>query len=121
MFAFCCFAFLVVGCSGGSTLGSLRVSITAGLYAAGIGYRHTRPSILHPTELSRTLPALPHTGAWLIHPVIILMGKVLIDSIPNMTASYSWTMINLGYVLVSAPRNLGCRAFGVRRRGIGGR
>ena len=32
------------------------------------------------------------------------MGKVLIDSIPNMTASYSWTIINLGYVLVSATR-----------------
>ena len=40
-------------------------------------------------------------GAWLIHPVIILLGKVLVDAIPNMTASYSWTIVNLGYVMVS--------------------
>lgn len=40
-------------------------------------------------------------GAWLIHPFLILFGKVLVDSIPNMTPSYSWTIVNIGYVLVS--------------------
>lgn len=40
-------------------------------------------------------------GAWLIHPVIILLGKVLVDAIPNMTSSYSWTIVNLGYVMAS--------------------
>lgn len=40
-------------------------------------------------------------GAWLIHPVLILLGKVLINTIPNMMPSYSWTIVNLGYAFFS--------------------
>jgi hypothetical protein len=70
------------------------------------------------THSPDTHPLLTRTGAWLIHPVIILMGKVLIDSIPNMTASYSWTIINLGYVLVSpSGERGGLGGGGLRSRG----
>lgn len=40
-------------------------------------------------------------GAWLIHPVLILTAKVFIDALPSMTQPYSWTIVNLGYALVS--------------------
>ncbi|KAJ9110366.1 hypothetical protein QFC20_002963 [Naganishia adeliensis] len=40
-------------------------------------------------------------GAWLIHPVLILVAKVIIDALPSMTQPYSWTIVNLGYVAVS--------------------
>ena len=42
-------------------------------------------------------------GAWLIHPVLILLAKVLIDAIPGMTQDVSWTIVNLGYMSVSRP------------------
>jgi hypothetical protein len=41
------------------------------------------------------------SGAWLIHPVLILLGKILIDAIPGMTQDVSWTITNLGYMAVS--------------------
>ena len=41
-----------------------------------------------------------HAGAWLIHPVLILLAKVLIDAIPGMTQDVSWTIVNLGYMAV---------------------
>lgn len=40
-------------------------------------------------------------GAWIIHPVLILLGKVLVDAIPGMTQDISWTIVNLGYMAVS--------------------
>lgn len=40
-------------------------------------------------------------GAWLIHPVMILLAKVLVDAIPRMTQDVSWTITNLGYMAVS--------------------
>ncbi|KAL5507934.1 ORM1 [Sanghuangporus vaninii] len=36
-------------------------------------------------------------GAWLMHPLLILMGKALIDSLPGMTPQVSWTSVNLLY------------------------
>lgn len=41
-------------------------------------------------------------GAWVIHPVLILGGKLLVDAIPGMEASLSWTIVNLGYMIVSS-------------------
>ena len=41
------------------------------------------------------------TGAWLIHPVLILFAKVLIDAIPGMKQDVSWTIVNLSYMAVS--------------------
>ncbi|KAH7105313.1 Orm1 type endoplasmic reticulum protein [Auriculariales sp. MPI-PUGE-AT-0066] len=41
-----------------------------------------------------------HKGAWLIHPVLILGGKILIDTMPNVTQQTSWTIVNLSYLLV---------------------
>ncbi|WVQ84993.1 hypothetical protein IAT38_007157 [Cryptococcus sp. DSM 104549] len=40
-------------------------------------------------------------GAWLIHPVLILCGKLLIDAIPGMTQDVSWTIVNLSYITLS--------------------
>lgn len=44
------------------------------------------------------------SGAWVIHPVLILGAKVLIDAIPGMTQDVSWTIVNLGYMAVSISR-----------------
>lgn len=40
-------------------------------------------------------------GAWLIHPVLVLVAKILIDAIPGMTQDVSWTIVNLTYMAVS--------------------
>ncbi|TXT15985.1 hypothetical protein VHUM_00488 [Vanrija humicola] len=40
-------------------------------------------------------------GAWVIHPVLILGAKILIDAIPGMTQDISWTIVNLGYIALS--------------------
>ncbi|RPD66818.1 Orm1 type endoplasmic reticulum protein [Lentinus tigrinus ALCF2SS1-7] len=37
-------------------------------------------------------------GAWLIHPVLIFAGKVVIDTIPGMRQEISWTLVNLLYL-----------------------
>ncbi|EJF62280.1 Orm1 type endoplasmic reticulum protein [Dichomitus squalens] len=37
-------------------------------------------------------------GAWLIHTVLILAGKVVIDTIPGMPQEISWTLVNLLYL-----------------------
>jgi len=39
-------------------------------------------------------------GAWLIHVVLIISGKVIIDTIPGMTQEISWTLVNLLYLTV---------------------
>ena len=52
------------------------------------------------TRLTRTLDRSP--GAWLIHPVLIFAGKVVIDTIPGMRQEISWTLVNLLYLGVSA-------------------
>jgi hypothetical protein len=40
-------------------------------------------------------------GAWVIHPVLILAAKLLIDAIPGVDNSLSWTIVNVGYMIVS--------------------
>ena len=35
-----------------------------------------------------------------MHPVLILVVKVLVDSIPGMTQDVSWTVVNLSYMAV---------------------
>ncbi|WVN89870.1 uncharacterized protein L203_105100 [Cryptococcus depauperatus CBS 7841] len=40
-------------------------------------------------------------GAWLIHPVLIFCGKLLVDAIPGMTQDVSWTIVNLSYITFS--------------------
>ncbi|KAF8338736.1 Orm1 type endoplasmic reticulum protein [Cantharellus anzutake] len=40
-------------------------------------------------------------GAWLIHPVLIFTGKIMIDSIPGMHQNTSWTIVNLSYMTLS--------------------
>ncbi|KDQ64454.1 hypothetical protein JAAARDRAFT_187778 [Jaapia argillacea MUCL 33604] len=40
-------------------------------------------------------------GAWLIHPVLIVVGKIMIDTIPGMTQQVSWTLANLLYSAIS--------------------
>lgn len=38
------------------------------------------------------------TGAWTIHPVIILGLKIFYDIIPGMTQEISWTLVNITYM-----------------------
>jgi len=40
-------------------------------------------------------------GAWLIHVVLITLGKIVIDFVPGMTQQISWTLVNLFYLAVS--------------------
>ncbi|KZS97864.1 Orm1 type endoplasmic reticulum protein [Sistotremastrum niveocremeum HHB9708] len=40
-------------------------------------------------------------GAWLIHLVLIIVGKIFIDSLPGMTQETSWTIVNLAYLTLS--------------------
>ncbi|CDO69569.1 hypothetical protein BN946_scf184759.g9 [Trametes cinnabarina] len=40
-------------------------------------------------------------GAWLMHPVLIFAGKVVIDTIPGMRQEISWTLVNLLYLGLS--------------------
>ncbi|TFK66556.1 Orm1 type endoplasmic reticulum protein [Pluteus cervinus] len=40
-------------------------------------------------------------GAWLIHVVLIMCGKIIIDTIPGITQQLSWTLVNLLYLAIS--------------------
>ncbi|KAF8914267.1 Orm1 type endoplasmic reticulum protein [Gymnopilus junonius] len=40
-------------------------------------------------------------GAWLIHIVLIVFGKIIIDTMPGMTQQISWTLVNLLYLALS--------------------
>lgn len=40
-------------------------------------------------------------GAWVMHPLLIVTGKAMIDSIPGMTQDLSWTLVNLAYLALS--------------------
>jgi hypothetical protein len=40
-------------------------------------------------------------GAWIMHPILILVGKLCLDTIPGMSQQASWTFVNLGYLAVS--------------------
>ncbi|KAN0062187.1 sphingolipid homeostasis protein orm1 [Thecaphora frezii] len=42
-----------------------------------------------------------YKGAWAIHVVLILVAKILLDSIPAMHQHTSWTLVNLGYLALS--------------------
>jgi hypothetical protein len=37
-----------------------------------------------------------------MHPILILLVKILVDAIPSMTQDLSWTVVNLTYMAVSA-------------------
>ncbi|KAF8760129.1 Orm1 type endoplasmic reticulum protein [Rhizoctonia solani] len=46
-------------------------------------------------------------GAWIIHPMLTLAAKVLIDVLPGVSQEASWTIVNLGYLLVGIfPRRI---------------
>ncbi|VDC02066.1 unnamed protein product [Peniophora sp. CBMAI 1063] len=40
-------------------------------------------------------------GAWSIHIVLIVLGKIVIDTIPGITQNISWTVVNLLYNALS--------------------
>ncbi|THV08221.1 Orm1 type endoplasmic reticulum protein [Dendrothele bispora CBS 962.96] len=40
-------------------------------------------------------------GAWLIHVVLICVGKIIIDTMPGMSPQISWTLVNLFYLALS--------------------
>jgi hypothetical protein len=37
-------------------------------------------------------------GAWIIHFVLILIGKILFDILPGVSQETSWTLVNLSYM-----------------------
>lgn len=37
----------------------------------------------------------------MIHVVLILLGKILVDVIPGIEQDTSWTIVNMGYIAVS--------------------
>lgn len=39
-------------------------------------------------------------GAWVIHVVLVVLAKLIINEIPGISDSIKWTMINLGYMVV---------------------
>ena len=40
-------------------------------------------------------------GAWVIHVVLIVLGKFIINAVPGISDSMRWTIVNLGYMVVS--------------------
>ena len=44
-------------------------------------------------------------GAWVIHVVLILLGKILVDVVPGMEQDTSWTIVNLGYIAVRTEKH----------------
>lgn len=42
-----------------------------------------------------------YKGAWLIHVVLILVGKILLDILPGLDQDLTWTATNLGYLAIS--------------------
>ncbi len=43
-------------------------------------------------------PVAVRSGAWVIHPVLIITGKIVLDTIPGMRPELSWTLTNLFYL-----------------------
>lgn len=41
-------------------------------------------------------------GAWVIHVVLIVLAKLVINEIPGVSDSVKWTIVNLGYMAVRA-------------------
>lgn len=54
-----------------------------------------------PVTLVRSQVDSSFVGAWLVHPVLVFCGKIVIDTIPGMNQEISWTLTNLLYLLVS--------------------
>lgn len=40
-------------------------------------------------------------GAWLIHPILILLLKILYDIIPSISQETSWTLVNTTYMFAT--------------------
>lgn len=65
-----------------------------------VGRHYAAPSRLIVYHLLTSGLAFPE-GAWLMHPILIFVGKVIIDTIPGMRQEISWTLVNLIYLAVS--------------------
>ncbi|KAG7097368.1 hypothetical protein E1B28_004718 [Marasmius oreades] len=91
---------------------SLNVSLAN---TSSMGTRPRRPSIVKVEKVGdRSLDVLDQNtyfnhnanwvnakGAWLIHIVLICLGKIIIDTMPGMTHQVSWTLVNLLYLALS--------------------
>lgn len=42
----------------------------------------------------------------MIHVVLVMLGKIIIDTLPGMTQQVSWTLVNLLYLAVSLTQPL---------------
>lgn len=40
------------------------------------------------------------TGAWVIHVLLIVVAKLIINELPGVSDSIKWTIINVGYMAV---------------------
>lgn len=68
----------------------------------GVGTNENANWVNAPGEYLARRPAkADKPGSWIIHPMLILLGKVLVGAIPGMTQDLSWTVTNLGYMAVS--------------------
>jgi hypothetical protein len=43
----------------------------------------------------------PQTGAWVIHPILIILLKILYDILPGVSQELSWTLTNITYMFGS--------------------
>ncbi|KAL4247074.1 Orm1 type endoplasmic reticulum protein [Abortiporus biennis] len=73
---------------------SLETSTSASELKVRITGRNRSSSLLK----VETVEWVNRKGAWLIHPLLIVAGKIVIDTIPGMRQELSWTLVNLFYL-----------------------
>lgn len=60
-----------------------------------------RASLLDEKSADASYSCQNTPGAWAIHPILILIGKFVFDSIPGVGSDLSWTLVTCGYMAVS--------------------
>ncbi len=60
--------------------------------------RKGQPHLVAPLRHSTSDFVCVIQGAWLIHPLLIFTGKIIVDTIPGMRQEVSWTLVNLIYL-----------------------
>lgn len=76
----------------------LDQSVYGNVNAEWVNRKGQSTAVLYKAPPSSSLTVMATTGAWVIHPVLIIAGKIVIDTIPGMTQELSWTLVNLIYL-----------------------
>ncbi|KAJ7591443.1 Orm1 type endoplasmic reticulum protein [Mycena floridula] len=66
-----------------------------------VGYRTTEEVLDQSAYANINANWVNSKGAWLIHVVLICIGKITIDTVPGMSQQISWTLVNLLYLALS--------------------